>query len=114
MSQNEKAPGAGSAPGAMDHDDDDVNRPQHISANTSRSKADNAAERLFSIPVGFLQQLRPGGPWVLTAILPDIIPNEPPIITITARTVAEVDAFVNKHNGRRNLYYSVNPTKTAM
>jgi hypothetical protein len=71
--------------------------------------AQEGTERLFSESVSFLEQLRPGGPWVLTAIRPD-----GPIDTITARTAAEVDAFVSEHNGKRNLYYSVNPTRTAM
>src|SRR5262249_2806444 len=57
----------------------------------------------------FLAKLRPSGPWVLTAIVPDGA-----ITTITARTAAEVDTFVSKHNGKANLYYSVNPTRTAM
>jgi len=42
----------------------------------------------MSEPVDFLEQLRPGGPWVLTAITPD-----GPTKTITARTAAEVDAL---------------------
>jgi hypothetical protein len=87
---------------------------QHNSANGSRSKAENAAEQLLNDPISFLEQLRPKGPWILTAIIPDIIPGEPPTITITARTAAEVDAFVSEHNDKRNIYYSVNPTRTAM
>jgi hypothetical protein len=61
------------------------------------------------VAVDFLRKLRPGGPWVLTAIIPDGT-----TITITARTADEVDAFIREHNGKRNLYYSVNPTRTAM
>jgi len=59
-------------------------------------------------PGEFLERLRPR-PWVLTAIVPD-----GPSTTTTARTAAEVDAFVSKHNGNRNLYYSINPTRTAI
>jgi hypothetical protein len=59
--------------------------------------------------IDFLQQLRTGGPWVLTAITPDGPPE-----TITATTAEEVDHFIRKHNGKRNLYYSVNPTKGRM
>ena len=109
MVQNEKASGAWRAPEAEGYDDDDVNRHQHTSANSSGSKADTAAERLFSESISFLEQLRPNGPWVLTAIIPD-----GPADTITARTADEVDAFVHAHNGKRNLYYSVNPTKSAV
>jgi hypothetical protein len=63
----------------------------------------------MSVPLDFLEKLRPGGPWVLTAIAPD-----GPITTVTARTADEVERFVNAHNDGRNLYYSVNPTRTAM
>jgi hypothetical protein len=58
----------------------------------------------------FLKALRPEGPWVLTAIDPDTQAIE----TITVCTADEVDAFVRKYNGRRNLYYSVNPTRTPL
>jgi putative DNA primase/helicase len=58
--------------------------------------------------IDFLEKLRPGGPWVLTAITPD-----GPAKTITASTTDEVVAFVNANNNERNLYYSVNPTRTA-
>jgi hypothetical protein len=57
----------------------------------------------------FLQKLRPGGPWVLTAIVPDGDTE-----TITAHDAEEVAAFIRKHDGKRNLYYSVNPTRTAL
>ena len=57
----------------------------------------------------FLQSIRPNEPWVLVAITLD-----GPTETITARSPAEVDAFVSANNGKRNLYYQVNPTKTAM
>ena len=60
------------------------------------------------IAVDFLQKLRPRGPWVLTAIKPD-----GPTKTVTARTADEVRSFVRAHNGKRNLYYSVNPTRGA-
>jgi predicted P-loop ATPase len=59
--------------------------------------------------VEFLQQLRPDGPWVLTAIIPDGSTT-----TTTAHTGADVAAFVNEYNGTRNIYYSVNPTRHAM
>jgi hypothetical protein len=61
------------------------------------------------IALRFLEQLRPGGPWVLTAIVPDGKPT-----AITAHTPDQAGAFVRKHNGKANLYYSVNPTRTAM
>ena len=63
----------------------------------------------MSEPVDFLEMLRPGGPWVLTAIIPDGRTQ-----TTTARTAEKVDAFVSKHNGTRNVYYNVNPTRGAL
>jgi len=51
--------------------------------------AASAAER-FDESVHFLERLRSGGPWVLTAILSD-----GPTTTITANSAAEVDSFVN-------------------
>ncbi len=62
----------------------------------------------------FLRQLRPNGPWVLTAILPDPVPGKQPAITITATDFDQVVSFIEKHDGTRNLYYSVNPTRTMM
>jgi predicted P-loop ATPase len=56
----------------------------------------------------FLERLRPGA-WVLTAIVPDTTKTP----TITARAANQVESFVRKHNGNCNLYYSVNPTRTA-
>jgi hypothetical protein len=46
---------------------------------------------------------------VLTAIVPDGNAK-----TITARNANEVDAFVGAYNGKRNIYFSVNPTRAAM
>jgi hypothetical protein len=59
--------------------------------------------------VDFLEKLRPGGPWVLTAIVPD-----GGTTTMTAKNAEDVKAFVRQHDGKRNLYYSVNPTRTAL
>jgi hypothetical protein len=59
--------------------------------------------------VDFLEQLRPGGPWVLSAIVPD-----GPIDTITALATSDVRAFVARYDGKRNLYFSVNPTREVL
>jgi hypothetical protein len=58
-------------------------------------------------PALFLQTLRAGGPWVLTAIHPDTSG----IMTRTCSTEDEVREFVATWNGKRNLYYSTNPAK---
>jgi hypothetical protein len=60
--------------------------------------------------IEFLQELRPGGPWVLTSVHAD----KGWIDTITAKTHDEVREFIGKWNGKRNLYYSVNPTRKEM
>ena len=57
--------------------------------------------------INFLTQLRPSGPWVLSAIGPD----DKKIETTTVRTPEEGDEFIRRYNGKRNLYYSVNPTR---
>ena len=59
--------------------------------------------------VSFLNWLRPDGPWTLTAIVPDGLTT-----TVTAQNEGEVRAFIAKHNGVRNLYYAMNPLRTAM
>ena len=64
----------------------------------------------ISEAVEFLKKLRPKGPWVLTAIHPD----NGWVKTITASTENAVAAFITEYDGKRNLYYSVNPTRTAM
>ena len=56
-----------------------------------------------------LEQLRPGGPWVLSAIVPD-----GKITTITARNTDEARQFIRDRDGKENLYFSANPTRRAM
>jgi hypothetical protein len=62
--------------------------------------------------VKFLQQLRPKGPWVLTAIEPD-----GPTLTRTFTSKQSEDArqfIVERNDAGDNLYYSLNPTREAM
>jgi hypothetical protein len=63
----------------------------------------------YTEAVDMLERVRPGGPWLLSAIIPDGV-----IKTVTARTADEVRKFISAHNGKRNLYFSVNPTRHAM
>ncbi len=79
------------------------NSKETISPNGAKSKAAHVAA------IDFLQRLRPGGPWVLTAIVPD-----GGTTTITAHDERAVDDFITKYNGQRNIYYSVNPTRGPM
>jgi AAA domain len=60
----------------------------------------------------FLRQLAPVGPWVLTAIHPD---DRRQITTSTFTAIEAARQFVAEHNAAgRGVYYSVNPTKTAL
>ena len=77
------------------------------SAERKRRKA--AEEACCDIALEFLQNLRPQGPWVLTAIIPDGRTS-----TMTANTEQEAEDFIRAYNGVRNLYYSVNPTRGAL
>jgi hypothetical protein len=82
-----------------------VDRPANAAAPPGAPKINGA-----DTAVEFLERLRPGGPWVLTAIGP----LDETIETITAFTPDDVHDFINVNNGQRNLYYTVNPTRRAM
>ena len=71
--------------------------------------ADHGPGQAKSEAVEFLELLRPGGPWVLTAIIPDGVAT-----TITAYDERDVLAFLQTNDGQKNIYYSVNPTRTAL
>src|SRR5262249_22911547 len=81
----------------------------NISKKIGEPQAQSNVEGLFSETISFLTQLRSNGPWVLTAIVPD-----GRTITISARTTAEINAFVHEHDGKLNLYYAVNPLRNLM
>src|SRR6516165_9302910 len=83
----------------------------YSSKNAGESKAQSTVEGLFSGAISFLAQLRSNGPWVLPAILPD---GGAPTITKTVHAAREVEAFLHEHNGKRNIYYSTNQTKTEL
>ena len=78
-------------------------------AHAKSTTVDEAQDSSANCAIEFLEKQRPGGPWPLTAIIPD-----GPTETITATNADEVDAFVRANNGKKNIYYSVNPTRTAM
>jgi hypothetical protein len=84
-----------------DQRDDGTNRQALYSIPRGQSKA-SAAEA-----IEFLKTLRTA-PWVLTSIDPHILGA---ISTITAHTMEQACSFIEMYNGKRNLYYSVNPTK---
>jgi hypothetical protein len=76
----------------------------------SPAKAGKTGALGHSSPVQFLQQLRRNGPWLLLAFDPD----NGNTTAVTATTPAQAKAFVARHNGKRNIYYSLNPTKRPM
>ena len=59
--------------------------------------------------IAFLQLLRPGGPWVLSAIIPD---GE--IETRTFHDEQKAHAWIERYQGQGNLHYSLNPTKRSL
>jgi virulence-associated protein E len=85
--------------------------PDRLAAKAALGNPQPSEEQLRLPAVTFLEDLRPGGPWVLTAIVPDSTTTP---TTVTAHTPDDVEAFVREHNGKAGLYYSVNPTRTAL
>src|SRR5262245_61014306 len=65
--------------------------------------------------VAFLSSVRLP-PWLLVAISPDPIPpkKNPDITTITAENDDQARSFIRQWEGKRNLYFGVNPTRRAM
>jgi hypothetical protein len=59
--------------------------------------------------IEFLRLHRPGGPWVVMSIVPD-----GPTRTITVETEEAVRDFVHQYDGRRNLYFMVNPANRRL
>lgn len=58
----------------------------------------------------FLEQLRPDGPWVITAIVPDGDTK-----TQTFRKISDALRFIERQNEQgKNVYYQANPTKGAV
>ena len=102
MLDKRKGPGAGGA--------DDPSKDDSAARRSNSEKADGS-----KVPsdcyeaTDFLEQLRPGGPWVLTAI----DPTAGKIEALTAHNASEVLDFVRAHDGKRNIYFSLNPTRTA-
>src|SRR5579872_5062588 len=81
-----------------------VERRRKLLSEMDRSKIQEKLERT----IDFLELLRRGGPWQLSAINPNV---DDDIITRTIRSIDHARRFLYEHNGKRNLYYSVNPVK---
>jgi Mesyanzhinovviridae DNA primase len=69
----------------------------------------------LDMAVNFLKALRPGGPWVLTAIHPDKKDGDPDkIITRTFADLEKARGFIAGWNSTHNLHYNFNRTKNAV
>jgi len=62
--------------------------------------------------IQFLKQFAPKGPWVLAAIRPE--GGGPEVKTFGPDTEADARSWIEKHNGRRNLYFQVNPSTSNL
>ena len=102
MLDKRKGPGAG---GAEDPSEDNSAEHRSSSDKGDGSKLPSDCHEATD----FLEQLRPGGPWVLTAIHP----RQNSIKTRTAHNASEVLDFVCAHDGKWNIYFSLNPTRTS-
>jgi hypothetical protein len=75
-----------------------------IDGNGSSSRSTPPLSPDPDAAVDFLKEkFRPDGPWVLTAIVPDTETTP----TRTIKTAQGVKDFIAKHNGDKNIYYSV-------
>ena len=100
-------PGEGNPRRNTHGDEDEIgdsNRQPDLTVERSAEKQKNRVQS-----VEFLQRLRPNGPWVLTAIMPD-----GPTKTITTQSADEVIGFIREYNGQCNIHYSVNPLRRAV
>ena len=64
----------------------------------------------LNVATNFLDHLRPNGPWVVVAIYP----NAPTPVVRTFTRPEDVGTFITTHNKQAGIYYSLNPTKTAL
>lgn len=62
--------------------------------------------------VEFLQRLRPSGPWLLAAIPPE--GGAPVCRSFGPDDLAGLAAWLEQHQGQRNLYYHLNPTAAGL
>lgn len=78
-------------------------RPEHRSEEAQPASSGDLAV----LAADFLKLLRAAGPWQLSAIDPD----SGKIVTRTIKTPEAARGFIREHDGKRNLYFSVNPVR---
>ena len=61
--------------------------------------------------IDFLRKWCPEGPWVLTAIIPD---GRTETVTFLPTAWQKAAEWIEGHQGKRNLYFHVNPVRRAM
>lgn len=61
--------------------------------------------------VEFLEAWCPGGPWVLTSIVPD---GKTTTETFTARSLGQMRDWIDRRQGAQNIYFTVNRTLNVM
>ena len=61
--------------------------------------------------IDFLKKWCPEGPWVLTAIIPD---GKTETVTFMPDRWQKAAEWIEGHQGKRNLYFHVNPVRRAM
>jgi hypothetical protein len=61
--------------------------------------------------INFLKKFRPGGPWVLTSIVPD---GRTTTRTFDAAKWTEAAKWIEERQGKENIYYNLNPTRRAI
>jgi len=66
----------------------------------------------MSLPLDFLKQFRPAGPWVLTAI--PVEGGKLDTITFEAKDKKKIESWLKTNGKDHNIYFSVNPTTSAV
>lgn len=61
--------------------------------------------------IEFLRRFCPEGPWVLTSIIPD---GKTETVTFLPAAWAKAAEWIETHQGKRNLYFHVNPVRRAL
>lgn len=99
MSEERKAPDA-------DVEGREISK-EDTSARTSLTLDDSPPAAEVNAPISFLKKFRPGGPWVLTSIVPD-----GRITTTTFRhdQLGLMEQWLHSRAGYENIYFQVNAT----
>jgi hypothetical protein len=78
---------------------------KHSATPPAKVKPDTAAA------INFLRRFHPSTSWALTAIIPD---GKTETVTFDADHAEDAAAWIQKHQGKRNLYFHVNPTRRPL